>query len=389
MAGTDITSLLEAIQKKISAVDSSASTGDLLRLLSAVRQSGSSTVFDFEEDEFPNLLDGADDLQMLAFNRNSKKLYFQKDRWLAKVTPPPPHYQGTNFGYSSGGYTNSPTNGARYDIIDKFPFSADANATDVGDLTLNRSGASGQSSSEHGYSCGGRHMPATPTPSGPLTNIIDKFPFASDGNATDVGDLITVYSYVGGGNSSTTHGYSCGGDGSGPQRNRINKFPFASDANATYTANLTYVRIANAGQSSSENGYVSGAISTATGIDKFPFAADVNATDVGDLTVARAACGQMSATHGYSSGGDPTGTIDKFPFASDDNATDVGDLTVGRGGGAGQSSASFGFISGGWNAPPGQPSFNVIDKFPFANDTNVTDVGDLTFARGAPAGQQY
>ena len=40
MAGTDITRLLEAIQKKIDAVDSSASSGDLLRLLSSVRQAG-------------------------------------------------------------------------------------------------------------------------------------------------------------------------------------------------------------------------------------------------------------------------------------------------------------------------------------------------------------
>jgi hypothetical protein len=361
--------------------------------LSAVRQSGTPTVFSYNGDEFPNLLDGTDDLQMLAYNLDSDKLYFQKDRWLAKTTPPPPHYQGTNFGYSSGGYTNSSLNGARYDIIDKFPFSADANATDVGDLTLNRSSASGQSSSEHGYSCGGRHKQATPSPSvpapssGPTTNIIDKFPFASDGNATDVGDLITYYFWVGGGNSSTTHGYSCGGDGSGPQRNRINKFPFASDTNATYMADMSYVRIANAGQSSSENGYVSG---QGAGIDKFSFSSDANAFDIGDLTVARASSGQNSVTHGYNSGGSPTiNVIDKFPFASDANATDVGDLTVARGGVAGQSSASSGFISGGNNTPPGQPSFNVIDKFPFANDTNVTDVGDLTLARGAPAGQQY
>ena len=32
---------------------------------------------------------------------------------------------------------------------------------------------------------------------------------------------------------------------------------------------------------------------------------------------------------------------------------------------------------------------NVIDKFPFASDTNATDVGDLTVSRDFPAGQQY
>jgi hypothetical protein len=39
----------------------------------------------------------------------------------------------------------------------------------------------GQSSTSSGYTSGG----ASPT----LVNTIDKFPFAADGNATDVGDL--------------------------------------------------------------------------------------------------------------------------------------------------------------------------------------------------------
>ena len=48
--------------------------------------------------------------------------------------------------------------------------------------------ASGQSSRTHGYTSGGAD--ATPAPS----NVIDKFPFSSDDNATDVGDL-TVSRY--------------------------------------------------------------------------------------------------------------------------------------------------------------------------------------------------
>ena len=66
-------------------------------------------------------------------------------------------------------------------VIDKFPFATDANATDVGDLTQSREFVAGQSSTQSGYSSGGR----TPT----FLNTIDKFPFATDGNATDVGDL--------------------------------------------------------------------------------------------------------------------------------------------------------------------------------------------------------
>ena len=43
-----------------------------------------------------------------------------------------PHtFQGTAAGYTSGGTTGTVSN-----VIDKFPFATNANATDVGDLTV-------------------------------------------------------------------------------------------------------------------------------------------------------------------------------------------------------------------------------------------------------------
>ena len=68
--------------------------------------------------------------------------------------------------------------------IDKFPFASNANATDVGDLTVGRYSGAGQSSTASGYASGGTFAPTYPN-----SNIIDKFPFASNANATDVGDL--------------------------------------------------------------------------------------------------------------------------------------------------------------------------------------------------------
>ena len=44
-----------------------------------------------------------------------------------------------------------------------------------------------------------------------MSNIIDRFPFASDANATDVGDLTVSRGDAPGGQSSTTHGYATGG----------------------------------------------------------------------------------------------------------------------------------------------------------------------------------
>jgi hypothetical protein len=43
-----------------------------------------------------------------------------------------------------------------------------------------------------------------------------------------------------------------------------------------------------------------------------------------------------------------------------------------------------GYTSGGFS-PPG--NLNTIDKFPFATDTNATDVGDITAQQRGPTGQ--
>jgi hypothetical protein len=296
--------------------------------------------------------------------------------------------QGSVSGYSSGGFTVPPITTSASNIIDKFPFASNANATDVGDLTQTRYGSAGQSSLFSGYTSGGYTPPAVP--GGGFRNTIDKFLFATNANATDVGDLTQNRSYLAG-QSSEVNGYSTGGLFSPPPvtRNTIDKFPFATNANATDVGDLTTATHVVAGQSSIVSGYTSGGTPPVTNtIDKFPFATDANATDVGDLTVARfGGIGQSSGVSGYTSGGTIppfSNTIDKFPFAADSNATDVGDLTQARTRGAGQSSTVSGYSSGGYG--PGR--LNTIDKFPFAADSNATDVGDLTVARYDPAGQQ-
>ena len=136
-----------------------------------------------------------------ANNANTKYYVSQRNRWnliglddsdvVTEGQFPP--FQGSNYGYASGGSGSS-------NVIEKFPFSSDANATDIGDLTVARNGAAGQSSTTHGYTSGGSGG----------TNVIDKFPFTSGGNASDVGDL-TVGRYHIAGQSSSTHGYSSGG----------------------------------------------------------------------------------------------------------------------------------------------------------------------------------
>ena len=309
-----------------------------------------------------------------------------------------PTAQGSTSGYTSGG---GPPLGGVNNTIDKFPFASDANATDVGDLSVRRLGSAGQSSTASGYTSGGYGFP-TGSPPGVFTNIIDKFPFATNANATDVGDVTTLM-YRQAGQSSTENGYTCGGNAPTGLSNTIDKFPFATNANATDVGDLTSAR-GGAGQSSTTEGYTSGGYTTTPPffsvniIDKFPFASNANASDVGDLTQGRYdLTGQNSDTSGYVSGGGRgalervVNTIDKFPFASNANATDVGDLTQTRNSPAGQSSTASGYTSGGqFTAPPAPPTppLNTIDKFPFASDANATDVGDLSLSRYKSAGQQ-
>ena len=107
-------------------------------------------------------------------------------------------FQGTTSGYTSGGST--PTH---VDTIDKYAYASDANATDVGDLTQGLLYPGGSSSSTNGYTHGG--MAAS------NSDVIDKFPFASDTNAADVGDLTVARRYIVGSSSSADHGYCTGG----------------------------------------------------------------------------------------------------------------------------------------------------------------------------------
>jgi hypothetical protein len=289
------------------------------------------------------------------------------------VVPP---MAGTVSGYIVGG--NGRNN------INKWPFSSDGNASDVGDLTTSRYGPAGQNSETNAYATAGKN----PT----LINTIDKFPFASDTNAVNIGSLATGGNYALAGNSSTTHGYKASGYNDPANyppsyRPEIEKFPFATDTNASNVGNVTEQRFGISGASSTEHGYDMGGNLTSNVIDRFPFATDTNSSDVGDLTAQIYwQTGISGSTAGYTSAGfTPPGItnttkIDKFDFASSANATTIGNLTAANQRGAGQNSETSGYTSGG--------SVNNIDKFPFATDTNASTVGNLVTSQSGPAGVQ-
>ena len=112
-------------------------------------------------------------------------------------------FSGPDYGYFVGGYSTAITN-----TIDKFSLTVvGANATDVGDLLNNSgtpsgalvgyTGGSTTSSTTHGYHIGGGGGVPIPT-------MIQRVSFASDGNATDVGELTQE-----GGGGRTEHPFGC------------------------------------------------------------------------------------------------------------------------------------------------------------------------------------
>ena len=302
-------------------------------------------------------------------------------------------------GFVSGGQDGSATNQT---AIDTFSFASDGNASATGgNLSLAVTAASGNSSGSHGYSSGGA---AVGTP-GYVDNI-QKFPFAiTSGTASDIGNLILKRNN-GIGVSDGGSGYTVGGFGPGifgqypPQNNsfrtNIDKFSFAADGNAAEVGELSAAKRLTAGAQSQTHGFIAGGASTATvpsntqkDILKFAFASPGTTSDVGDLTqLVDGSAGQTSTTHGYRSGGTQspntiTNVIDKFPFAiSGGTATDVGDLTQARNSITPSYSNNHGYSSSGL------PISNIIDKFPFSSDANATDVGDLTATKRSMAGQQ-
>ena len=127
----------------------------------------------------------------------------------------------------------------------------------------------------------------------------------------------------------SNYGYSLGGDGSA---NNIEKFTFASAGNASNVADLTRSVNSIAGTSSKDHGYSVGGASSDV-IDRFTFATDANSVDVGDLTKNIVwSSASTSRTTGYKHGGHPNGStvneIEYFTFASSSNGADWGDLSV-------------------------------------------------------------
>lgn len=139
-------------------------------------------------------------------------------------------------GFSSGGIRPpAPVIGGTA-TIDRFPFAFDGvSITNIGSLTVARGLTAGASSPTHGYTCGGLLVPAT------RYSTIDRFSFASTGNATSVGNLTGIIASLGATNS-VSNGYTFGG-ATPSIVNTIQKFQFSSSSSSTNIGSLLSNRI--------------------------------------------------------------------------------------------------------------------------------------------------
>ena len=152
-------------------------------------------------------------------------------------------------------------------------------------------------------------------------------------------------------------------------------------------------------------GYLAGGYPAFLVIDRWSFTSDGNASGVGNLdkemnaNVSWTKDGQYGYTAGttrnYMSPGDPNGDeIQRYSFASSSNASTVQDMNYPQIWAQGSSSETHGYAHGGNRASPpytsssAQPESDRIDRYNFATNAAMTDVGDLAFVESFLTGAQ-
>ena len=313
-------------------------------------------------------------------------------------------YVGNDYGFYAGGSygpLSSNTSSGSY-----FPFASDTPATPDSFLTLTASiyRFATASSPTHGWSLGGNDR--TPNPS--MYNYNQSFPFASGGSAT------TSLSQIDGAMDATSATDTVNGVGYAVAGRDVDFSPFApvsyfnfgfrnavffsSGGNTFYPSGLRTAYGAGCSAPEVSKGFVVAGQKQPSptiqyGIQSFGFANGSWATHTPwavppavssppDYRYNLNPHAQNSETHGYLAGGFPSiSSIVKFPFSGPTvTISAVGNLTSGTHSVNGLSGAGNGYMLG---IPVGFPTFARTgkDRFPFASDTNASDVGDMNVAR--------
>ena len=217
-------------------------------------ESAGSSILVCDSFSFVTLRPGFDSANSLDSNYISG--YFPEVSFNSDLIPVP--VAGSTATYMAGGYPRDLT-------LQKFSLASDTNGVDVGDLInpgLHNRNSTATSSPSEGFISGGLAYPAANTGSGPYSttdiNVIQKFPFASDTNITDAGDLVrtTVGSN---GLSARTNGISFQFDVEYPYpQTQISKFPFATVSSSASSSAVLNAKGQKMGSVSITHGYTMG-----------------------------------------------------------------------------------------------------------------------------------
>jgi hypothetical protein len=271
-------------------------------------------------------------------------------------------------GVFAGGYASGPSN-----VMDYIQIATDGNATDFGDLTHSYGFfPAGTSSSTRGIFSGGKDGGAT------YSNVIQYITIATTGNATDFGDLSSG-SAQGHAHASTTRGVITLGN-TGSSVNTIEYITTASTGNATDFGNLSAAKDYGASCASPTRGVIVLGEATNT-IEYITIASTGNTTDFGDLTqnTDNGAGGVSSETRGvFFLNPDTSTQIQYVTIASTGNATNFGDISIASASGmtGAVSSSTKGVSQVGASDANG-----VLEKITIASAGDSADFGDLSVAR--------
>ena len=288
------------------------------------------------------------------------------------------------------GGSQQPSGSQWQNVIDKVEIATQGNATDFGDMDQGRYYNRAVSSSTRGVIAGGT---GDGTGSPAMTSNMQFVTISSEGGSNDFGEMDFARNGLVPA-SNDTRGLLAAGYVS-PANIRDTQIlfitiPTTGDSNDF--GSLSQAQDQGAGINSPTRGIFAGS-NNPTKINNITFVTIStlgDGQDFGDLTAAKGALpGASSSTRGLTFGGGDgsnfLNNIDLITIPTLGNATDFGDLLAINAESTAASSQTRGLCAGG-ETPTGGGWTNVIQFVTISTAGNATDFGDLTVARGNDLG---
>ncbi len=311
---------------------------------------------------------------------DTRKIYYRADsdrttdKWFLVGTAFPTSGLYAVFG---GGYIGS--NNATIDYI---TIATTGNATDFGDMSINRRGYGSCASLTRGLFGGGY--------ASNYTANIEYITIATPSNGTSFGSLSDTQTLGIMGAGSETRGLFAGGESG--YTNRIDYVTIASTGNATDFGDLTAARKNGSTTSDGTKAVFFGGENSQTTLDYVTIATTGNAASWGGSFSTGTNTGGIGNVNngtrgviavGGTSGASYSDIIEYLTMTTGSNSTDFGNLSQGRSTPSQASTDTRGVFGGGKYQSGGSSGTVTIDYITIATTGNATDFGDLTTARYA------